>query len=426
MKLKNQEDWAKIALLVLICSCLLVQGNAQVKTFVREISFEATYFDSKLSCRAKGMRELREIILNEVGVYIENEQILETTEKDGVFTQDFSEQITTLTAGITRSKIIDETWNGKDYWLKAAITINREDFRESLQRLLTDRRQMRLFKRTQERLELVEAKLDSARKVGEQQAFIDALSENWAIIRHQNGVASLLSGDTVDALKEFNAAIDLNSKMAESYYNIGLISMQRGNLINAIQEFTAAILSGPEIVDSYYNRASCRYELEDYAGAISDINMFTQSIESDFEAFILRGNAKGKLNDYSGAVNDCTEAIKLKADDPRGYYNRGHERYKMKKYQLAKSDFLVATKFEESALIYHRIGDCEGMMQNLSEAISNYSKAITLDPSYVRSYVSRGFIHSIRGNFRKACNDWRTAASLGDVKSSQLAKKYCN
>ena len=37
------------------------------------------------------------------------------------------DQITTLTAGIVSTEVIEDTWDGKVYWLKAKIAANPQD-----------------------------------------------------------------------------------------------------------------------------------------------------------------------------------------------------------------------------------------------------------------------------------------------------------
>ncbi len=88
---------------------------AQEKTFEREYTYKASELDSKVSCRAIVINQLRTTLLNELGVYVQSEQILKTADVSGKFSQDFVENIATISAGITKLNILDEKWNGETF-----------------------------------------------------------------------------------------------------------------------------------------------------------------------------------------------------------------------------------------------------------------------------------------------------------------------
>ena len=66
---------------------------AQEKTFVKEYTYNASEMDSKISCRAITVDQLRSTLLQEIGVYVESEHLLKTTDVGGKFSQDFAENI---------------------------------------------------------------------------------------------------------------------------------------------------------------------------------------------------------------------------------------------------------------------------------------------------------------------------------------------
>ena len=72
--------------------------SAQEKTFIREYTYKAGEMDSKISCRAIAINELRSELLHEVGTYVESEQFLRTADVGGKFSQDFVENIATISA----------------------------------------------------------------------------------------------------------------------------------------------------------------------------------------------------------------------------------------------------------------------------------------------------------------------------------------
>jgi hypothetical protein len=117
--------------------------SAQEKTFVREYTYKASEMDSRNSCRKIAINELQLTLLHEIGVYVESEQLLKTSEVDKKFTQDFVENIATVSAGVTKLNVLDETWNGEVFWMKASVTIDPKSIEQSLKQLIGDRQKVK-------------------------------------------------------------------------------------------------------------------------------------------------------------------------------------------------------------------------------------------------------------------------------------------
>jgi len=130
----------KKVLITVFISVLFQRLDAQEKTFTREYSYKASELDSKNSCRTIAKTQLRQNLLEEIGVYIESEQILKTSEVDNKFRQDFRENISTVTAGITKMEVLDEKWDGENYWMKASITVDPTSLQQTLKQIIEDRK----------------------------------------------------------------------------------------------------------------------------------------------------------------------------------------------------------------------------------------------------------------------------------------------
>lgn len=83
-----------MTLSIAIFSLLLVANLAFAKmvTFEKEYTYQASEIDSKVSCRAIALEQVKRLLLEELGTYVESN----TEVKDFQLTKD---QITTLTAG---------------------------------------------------------------------------------------------------------------------------------------------------------------------------------------------------------------------------------------------------------------------------------------------------------------------------------------
>ena len=106
--------------------------SAELKTFVKEYIYQASDEDSKNSSRTIALREVKRLLLEELGTYLESV----TEVQNFQLTKD---QITTLTAGIVMTEVVDDKWDGRTYWLKAKITVDSAAVIKSIDTLRKDR-----------------------------------------------------------------------------------------------------------------------------------------------------------------------------------------------------------------------------------------------------------------------------------------------
>jgi chromosome segregation ATPase len=96
------------------------------KIFLREYTYNASEDDSKNSSRKKAISQLKSILSEEVGTHIESSLDIKDTAKKGVTTSYVKSEINSLSASITKLKILDEKWNGTTYYIKASVKIDEE------------------------------------------------------------------------------------------------------------------------------------------------------------------------------------------------------------------------------------------------------------------------------------------------------------
>src|SRR4030067_1940523 len=95
----NKKRFVFTAFLSVIVTANIV--FADIVTFQKEYTYQASEADSKLSSRTIALEQVRRLLLEELGTDLEGEMVV----KDFKLTKD---PVTALTAGIVSTEIIDE------------------------------------------------------------------------------------------------------------------------------------------------------------------------------------------------------------------------------------------------------------------------------------------------------------------------------
>ena len=131
----------KILLTAAIILAAVVCGNAESRTFVREYYYQAGESDSKISSRTKALTEVKRLLLEEIGVYLESYiNYSEEKTEDRISSQFLKKEIEQISAGITETSILEENWTGVEYYIKAEITVDPEDVIRQLNRSIEHRK----------------------------------------------------------------------------------------------------------------------------------------------------------------------------------------------------------------------------------------------------------------------------------------------
>lgn len=120
----------KLLIIALVITSFSV--TAQKKSFIEEYTYNAGDRDSKDVCFDIAKNRLRSTLLDKLGVYVKNETVLKTTDAKGKVNQDFVDNIVVTSSGITEFKVMDQSWDGKKFWMKAVITVDTVELRQML------------------------------------------------------------------------------------------------------------------------------------------------------------------------------------------------------------------------------------------------------------------------------------------------------
>ena len=108
------------------------------------------------------------------------------------------------------------------------------------------------------------------------------------------------------------------------------------------------------------------------------------------------------------------------------YFKQGVEKYESGNYQGAISNWSKAIEINpQYALAYYNRALAKDGLQDYQGAIVDYTKAIEINPQYADPYSNRGIARELVNDLEGACRDWRKAADFGLTEPAEWVKKQC-
>ena len=267
---------------LILAVCLTLMWTAPLwarpADFIEMYTYQAGDNDSKLTCRTVSLIEVKRLLLEKIGTYLETR----TRVKDFEITSD---EIVSLTAGIVKTEILKEEWNGDRYRLTARIEADPDDIAEKIDRM----------RKSQESME-------SARRLSEVN---DASLERMR--QMQDEMENLQSN-----LVKLNQDLSSNTELLNAWglFEKGAQLRQSGKATEAIDVLTQAVADNPSAV-TYHERGMAYMELGKYREALEDFNEALNMEPNYRGALFGRGRAYWAIGRKDDAVADMRKAAEL-------------------------------------------------------------------------------------------------------------------
>lgn len=171
-------------LIFLLSLIAYVSVDGQLKTFVRDYTYRASDSDSKISSRQKALEEVKASLIEELGIYVTSYVNYEVEEINGKMTKDFfTNEIKTFSAGTTELKIIEEAWDGYNYYVQAEISADPEEVLRRINETLSVRKKSAVIDSLNALLKYSEVELNN--KAGELEKVENELATTNAQLDNQ-------------------------------------------------------------------------------------------------------------------------------------------------------------------------------------------------------------------------------------------------
>ncbi len=328
------------------------QSHAAMQTFEKEYTYIASELDSKSSCRAIALEQVKRILLQELGVYVES-VFSDKASSDGRTPDEVRREITTLSAGVASTEVMEEKWDGTTYWLRARIKADPDDVAKKIEALRQDKQKVAELEESRKRaaelsleLERMRNELDAtksaAAKAEQSKKYSDTAQHLSAVDWFNKGYAFFVAKQDGKAIEAYSKAIELDAEDGAAYLLRGFAYGGLGDNKRAIEDYNKAIeLKNPEYWDAYLYRGSAYRDLGDYRRAIEDYSRALELKPKEWDAYYNRGKAYADLGDNNRAIEDYSRALELKPKGMMGevYKCRGSAYRDLGDYRRAIEDY---------------------------------------------------------------------------------------
>jgi tetratricopeptide (TPR) repeat protein len=274
----NDMFIGRMIVIILMILSLPFTSLATSRDFIENYTYRAGESDSKLTCRTVSLIEIKRMLLEKIGTYLESR----TEIKDFKIEKD---EIVALTAGVVKLEILDEKWNGETYSMTAKIEANPDDITRAIEEL----------RKNKDKLENIE-KLKT---------FND---ESLGQIREMQSRVQHLQSDLLKLNKDANANEGIMN--AWGLYEKAVELRQSGNAEEAIKALNTVIQNNPTYL-AYNERGMAYMETGRYADAIADLTEVLKVRPTMKGVLWFRGITYIKLGNRGYGRRDIEKSAKL-------------------------------------------------------------------------------------------------------------------
>ena len=344
MKLKTLQILTSLFMGIIFLSGI---SNAGQKTIVKEYSYRAGEQDSKESSRVMAMAQIKKLVLEEAGTYISSTTVVKGLQLE-------SDEVTAMTAGIVSLKVIDESWDGKVFYMKAEVTIDPDDIAKKLENMAQNQNQI-------EELESAQQKIDAL------QVEVESLKSDM-VAMHNQGQQSDQTANTSpqpapeqavqqDYVTRYNDAVNQISSldMVQNSY----VDINSGDYYEALDTLNNAIVLSPQAAPAAYIATSIVYVILNVPQeAIATLNMAVRlNPEIETRAILARAFVYERSGDKDHALEEVNRAISMDPRDPWAYRLRARLYIQGGSRGMALADIRRARKlYEIRRLAYQKTG----------------------------------------------------------------------
>ncbi|XP_072135606.1 uncharacterized protein ttc6 [Mobula birostris] len=240
------------------------------------------------------------------------------------------------------------------------------------------------------------------------------------------GLLYLRMEDYYNASQDFKAAIVEDPKNPFIHHAVAICYHKLHYLEEAVNYFNQAVNLDPFFVDAYYGRGNVYMDSGHPAGIKQAQKDFVRALHLNpkcVKARLNLGYNLQVLGKFQKAWNHFAIAIDIDPKFQDAYEGRAVISLQMNNTSGALQDINAALKIYNSAKLLTNRGVISQFMGDLSNAMSDYKRAIALNPSYSLAYFNAANLYLYNSQFQQAHNHYTKAIDLQPRDESALLNR---
>jgi tetratricopeptide (TPR) repeat protein len=231
---------------------------------IKEYTYQASELDSKTSCRAIALEQVKRELLEELGTYVESTTVVQNAQIE-------QDEIRTISAGVVQTKVLDESWDGNEYWIKAEVSADPDEVAASIEEVRNDQKLAEELAESEaekekalQEIERLQGELAQANADKEKLAeYNQAVNQLQASDSYQQGTAMTIAGDYEGATEAYDRVIYLRPEDPKAYFGRSIVFIYLGNYQRATEDLDRAMVIRPTYTNIYFQRASAYKEIRE-------------------------------------------------------------------------------------------------------------------------------------------------------------------
>jgi tetratricopeptide (TPR) repeat protein/O-antigen ligase len=236
------------------------------------------------------------------------------------------------------------------------------------------------------------------------------------------GLVAYGQGDTTEAIRQYQEALQLNPDDYSAQYNLGTVFQELGKRDAAIALYRAAY--HPNRPGAYVNLGTIYREMGLPDSAANVWQKAANALTPAPAALVNLGNLRVETGDFDEAIDLYTSFLQTSGTDPayhaparaalaNAFVRRGLSSEHAGNRQGAFDDYHKAVELEPTiALHWYNLGNGYRALGQQSKAIESYLKALQLDQGHIDSYNNLGLAYLDEGRTTDAIAAYAKAIEL--------------
>ena len=227
------------------------------------------------------------------------------------------------------------------------------------------------------------------------------------------GIVLGAMGQFESSMQAFAAALALDARDPEVYFNRANFRFQAGHVEEALADLDAAVKLKASYLEARSNRANLLIQLGDFARAEKDLDYLVNKVTNNPDLWVALGLARYKVGKAREALQCNDRALRLVPNHPDALLNSSSVTHDQEHYAeaLAWADKAVAATPQRAEAHYAQAQALLGLSRFESAELA-YSRAIQLNENYAEAFMGRGLVRARLHQLALAVVDYDRAIAL--------------